>query len=169
MYIRLTPRQHKLLKKVLPTVKLNAYEIDIFNEINSALDNPIDEKLNNFKHIAPQKSTEQQKREPGREPKKESNFIQAQKKVHKIEETERPKQEEVKNIEPQEQEIVEEVSSEENNKVMSIKDRLRGVSTSIQEEIEEQEIDQYETASDTDLDSAGPFGTIDRRRKAESS
>lgn len=42
MYIKLTPKQLSVLKKLLPTVKLNAYDIEIYQEIQKALAEPID-------------------------------------------------------------------------------------------------------------------------------
>lgn len=45
MYIRFTPKQLNKLKSFLNTVTLKAYDIHIFGEIMRALDNPIDEKI----------------------------------------------------------------------------------------------------------------------------
>lgn len=42
MYIRLKPRQQKLLLKILPTVKLNAYDIETYTQILHAVNNPVD-------------------------------------------------------------------------------------------------------------------------------
>lgn len=43
MYIRVTPKQLKKMKDFMKTVKLQAYDITIYNEILKGLDNPIDE------------------------------------------------------------------------------------------------------------------------------
>lgn len=45
MYIRFTPRQLIKLKDFLKSVSLKAYDIQIYGEINKALESPIDEKL----------------------------------------------------------------------------------------------------------------------------
>jgi len=42
MYIKLTPKQLTVLKKLLPTVKLNAYDIEIYQEIQKALAEPVE-------------------------------------------------------------------------------------------------------------------------------
>ncbi len=44
MYIRLTPKQLNILKKILPSCNLRASQIQIFQEIQKALENPIDEE-----------------------------------------------------------------------------------------------------------------------------
>lgn len=43
MYIRFTPRQLGKLKEFMKTVKLNAYDITLYQEILRTLENPIDE------------------------------------------------------------------------------------------------------------------------------
>jgi len=49
MYVRFTPKQLAVLKKLLPTVKMNAYDIQIYQEILLALDNPINDVPTNKK------------------------------------------------------------------------------------------------------------------------
>ena len=49
MFIKLSNRQLTLLKRLLPTCKLNAYDIQIFQEIMAALDKPIDNINSGYK------------------------------------------------------------------------------------------------------------------------
>ena len=42
LVIKLTNKQLSVLRRILPTVKLNAYDIQVFQEIQQSIDNPID-------------------------------------------------------------------------------------------------------------------------------
>jgi len=69
MYVRFTPKQLNVLKKLLPTVKLNAYDIQIYQEIQLTLENPIDEfpkksKPTPRKQFVPPKTEKIKKEEP---------------------------------------------------------------------------------------------------------
>lgn len=53
MLVRFTPKQIQKLKEFLKTVRLNAYDIPLYNEILLGLDNAIDEKISHTDYNRP--------------------------------------------------------------------------------------------------------------------
>jgi len=73
MYIKLTPKQLAVLKKLLPTVKLNAYDIEIYQEIQNALMSPVEDIGKSVKYSSEPKKSDAPKPQfkPPNKPKQE--------------------------------------------------------------------------------------------------
>ena len=65
MLIKLSNKQLNLLRRLLPTCKLNAYDIQIFQEIITALDNPLDHNVVNKVPSEPVRNTHKLDNKPG--------------------------------------------------------------------------------------------------------
>ena len=65
MLIKLSNKQLNLLKRLLPTCKLNAYDIQIFQEIITALDNPLDHNVVNKVPSEPVRNSHKLDNKPG--------------------------------------------------------------------------------------------------------
>lgn len=65
MLIKLSNKQLNLLRRLLPTCKLNAYDIQIFQEIITALDNPLDHNIVNKVSSEPVRNTHKLDNKPG--------------------------------------------------------------------------------------------------------
>ncbi len=146
MYIRVTPRQLKKLKDFMKTVKLQAYDITIYNEILKGLDNPIEElqkdKKNSsiseteIKHIQNKVVSTPYNKEPAK--------IIEQKDEYELDLKSEP--ELVKDID----DILDEYVEEEKQVDIQQKEHTGSI---------------FDTMSLDELDNIGPMSVIDRRTK----
>lgn len=176
MYTRFTPKQLTVLKKILPTCKINAYDIQIFQEILKSLENPIDEKdyANNQvkKKLSNNKPTQERKPQPSVE----------KKPVEKVPEPEpapiKEEKEVVEQVEDSDagEKLVEEEKTEENEEVIDEKadetfeslPEPKKEGEQVAKDPPQVEVQNVNTVSDAassdELNSAGIFGEIDRRK-----
>lgn len=151
MYIRVTPKQLKKMKDFMKTVKLQAYDITIYNEILKGLDNPIDEiqkeKKNSSEKINEITTNEHKIKTNVTNTKLTSNEKSTAKIV-------------VENIilEKEIEDILDDYIEEEDN--------INNVSEeSNQDIVNTEKIESSTEISFTDLDNVEPMSVIDRRTK----
>jgi len=166
--VKLTPKQLVVLKKLLPTVKLNAYDIQIYQEIQQALENAFEEKnvqgykkpkkksYNNSQFINAMKNTPKQKptKQYSEDNREKINFETPKK-------SEEPKQEVVeeqpiKQPEPPKQEIIEEEEE--------VDDEIEEEEEVDDEIEEEEEVDDEIEDIVEDEEPESIFTVIDRRK-----
>lgn len=165
MYVRFTPKQLSILKKLLPTVKLNAYEIQIYQEIQQALENPIDEKQQNKPQKINRGNTKPAEPRSSFKPVEENKpaeFTPAQE-VHTVQEetSSQPKEKSADKAN-----YVNSIKSDESTFVSSVKEEKDNLVTKLEsnpdEELEDISDNNQETNTE-DQDSI--FSVIDRRTK----
>jgi len=131
--VKFTPKQIIVLKKLLPTVKLNAYDIQIYQEIQQALENAFDDnkkkpinkkKYDNtntksqFINVMKGNSKKPVQEEINSQPKHNTDTIQENIKVEESESFE--------DIEDDIEEIEDDNNNEESESIFTVIDRRKG-------------------------------------------
>lgn len=161
MYIRLTPKQLTVLKKLLPTVKLNAYDIQIFQEIQNALDNPVEEQKKPTPHPIKKSEPTPQKKDPVTEPTFKSISSKKEKPSAKI------KEQLSKAKEDNQVDEVQTESESENNETESGKlEYIESLKTDKKSELSEtSEFEEELEDIEGDDEPQGIFTVIDKRTR----
>ncbi|MFW6247003.1 MAG: hypothetical protein ACOC22_02410 [bacterium] len=179
MQINLTPKQLIVLKKILPSCTLRASDIQIFKEIQEALDNPIDDRNSDNRDYSKKKvksrnhNVEKEKIEKQNSSNNDFTFTED----FENEETDNTTNNENKEHEHEEvaktKEMDNDTANNKHEEVSKVKDAAEKYKTSkpnlnTDNGLSRKKVKNREDSSAPtidELENAGPFGEIDRRFK----